>query len=142
MPAVAHQRLIESLEGVGPSRAKHLKALGVNNLRDLLEYFPRTYQFESSELAISRLVPEQIQTVRGTVVAVNFITGRGKPRFEATIDDGSEKLSLVWFNAAYVRKSIHPGKLIRVQGRMKMRGNMPQMINPKWQEVSDETAVI
>src|SRR5687768_7391140 len=88
-------RPVEDLEGVGPSRAKHLKALGVNNLRDLVEYFPRTYQFESSELTISRLVPEQIQTVRGTIVAVNFITGRGKPRVEATIDDGSEKLALV-----------------------------------------------
>src|SRR5688572_1051088 len=140
--AVAHQRPVEDLEGVGPSRAKHLKALGVNNLRDLVEYFPRTYQFESSELTISRLVPEQIQTVRGTIVAVNFITGRGKPRVEATIDDGSEKLALVWFNAAYVRRHVHPGKLIRVKGRVKMRGNMPQMINPHWQEVQDDTAVI
>jgi ATP-dependent DNA helicase RecG len=142
MSVVAHPRPVEELEGVGASRAKHLKALGVNNLRDLLEYFPRTYQHESSELPISRLVAEQIQTVRGTVVAVNFITGRGKPRFEATIDDGSEKLALVWFNAAYVRRHIHPGKLIRVQGRVKMRGNMPQMINPKWQEVSEDTAIV
>ncbi|HEV2294464.1 MAG TPA: ATP-dependent DNA helicase RecG [Tepidisphaeraceae bacterium] len=139
---VAHPRPVDDLEGVGPTRAKHLKALGVHHLRDLLEYFPRTYQFESSELPISRLVPEQIQTVRGTVVAVNFITGRGKARFEATIDDGSEKLALVWFNASYVRRHIHPGKLIRVQGRVKLRGNMPQMINPKWHEVSDDTAVI
>jgi ATP-dependent DNA helicase RecG len=142
LTAAAHQRLIDDLEGVGPSRAKHLKALGVNNLRDLLEYFPRTYQFESSELPISRLVPEQIQTARGTVVAVNYITGRGKPRFEATIDDGSEKLALVWFNAGYVRRTIHPGKLLRVQGRLKLRGNMPQMINPKYQQVAEDTAVI
>jgi ATP-dependent DNA helicase RecG len=138
----AQQRLVDDLEGVGPSRAKHLKALGVNNLRDLLEYFPRTYQFESSELPISSLVPEQIQTARGTVVAVNYITGRGKPRFEATIDDGSEKLSLVWFNAGYVRRTIHPGKLLRVQGRLKLRGNMPQMINPKYEQVTEDTAVV
>src|SRR5687767_8247739 len=141
-PATVAHRPIDDLEGVGPSRAKHLKALGVNNLRDLVEYFPRTYQFESSELPISRLVPEQIQTVRGTVIAVNFIAGRGKARFEATIEDGSEKLAVVWFNANYVRRYIHPGLLIRVQGRVKMRGNMPQMINPKWQKVSDDTAVI
>jgi ATP-dependent DNA helicase RecG len=139
--AVAHQRAVEDLEGVGPSRAKHLKALGVHNLGDLLEYFPRTYQFESSELPISRLVPEQIQTVRGTVSAVNYVP-RPRPRFEATIDDGSEKLSLVWFNGAYLRQRIHPGVLIRVQGRVKYFRNIPQMSNPKWQLVDDETARI
>ncbi len=138
----APPRLIQDLEGVGTSRAKRFKALGVNTLRDLVEYFPRTYQFESSELPISRLVPEQVQTVRGTVIAVNFITGRGKARFEATIDDGSEKLALVWFNAAYLRQRIHPGILIRVQGRVKYFRNIPQMSNPKWQVVDDETARI
>src|SRR5687767_6230841 len=86
------QRPVESLEGVGPTRAKQLKELGVHTLGDLVEYFPRTYQFESSEKPIAQLVAEQIQTVRGKVVAVDYIPVRPRPRFEATIDDGSEKL--------------------------------------------------
>src|SRR3954463_10651480 len=97
-------RPIEDLHGVGPARAKALKALGLNTLGDLLEYFPRDYQFESSELNIRQLVAEQIQTVRGTVVACDYVAARGRPRFEATIDDGSGKLALVFFHSAYLRK--------------------------------------
>src|SRR5665213_3757788 len=53
---------VESLTGVGPARAKVFNRLGVRTLGDLLEYFPRDYQYESSELPISRVVDNQIQT--------------------------------------------------------------------------------
>src|SRR5947209_5811176 len=76
-------RPIASLDGVGPARAKAFAALGVKTLGDLLEYFPRDYQFESSELPISRLVNDQIQMARGVVIAVDYIPARPHPRFEA-----------------------------------------------------------
>src|SRR5439155_15938447 len=61
------------------------------------------------------------------------------PRFEATIeDDTGHKLGLVWFNGGYLRTRIHPGKMIRVQGRVRMYHNIPQMSNPKWQEIEEE----
>src|SRR5690348_3904658 len=67
-------RLIDDLDGVGPTRAKHLRALGIKNLGDLLEYFPRTYQFESGERAIGELTSsDAIQQARGQVVAVDYI---------------------------------------------------------------------
>jgi ATP-dependent DNA helicase RecG len=126
------------LAGVGPSRLKNLKALGLAVLGDLLEYFPRDYQSERSEGAIKELVPEQIQTVRGTVIAVDYVSGRARSRFEATIDDGTEKLGLVWFNGAYMRRLIHPGMLIRVRGRVKFFRSVPQIANPKWETITEE----
>src|SRR4030081_1677681 len=94
---------IGSLPDVSPARAKQFRELGVRTLGELLEYFPRTYQFESAERVISELVPEQIQTTRGEVVAVDYIARRPNPRFEATLEDGTEKLALVFFNGAYLR---------------------------------------
>ena len=61
---------------------------------------------------------------RGEVVAVNYSPVRPRPRFEATIDDGSGKLALVWFHAACMRQKLHPGMHIRVQGRVKL---LPQL---------------
>jgi ATP-dependent DNA helicase RecG len=130
---------VDSFEGIGPSRAKNLRALGLLRLGDLLEYFPRDYQFESEELTIDKLVGDQISTVRGEVVAVDYIPIRPRPRFEATIDDGTEKLSLVWFNASYLRSQIHPGKLIRVRGRVRYFRNIPQMTQPKWSVIDEST---
>ena len=135
----ALSRPIDSLDGIGPTRAKAFALLGVRTLGDLLEYFPRDYQFESSELSIRQLVPEQIQTVRGRVVACDYISGRGRARFEATIDDDTGKLALVFFHSAYLRRQIHPGLMIRVQGRVKYFRNLPQMANAKWHVVDETT---
>ena len=76
-------RALDSLEGVGPNRLKNLRQLGLRVLGDLLDYFPRDYQQERSEGAIKDLVPDQIQTVRGTVIAVDYVTGRARARFPA-----------------------------------------------------------
>src|SRR5688572_23792631 len=93
-----------AIKSVGTSRAKELRSLGVESLADLLEYFPRAYQVERSERPIGELVAEQIQIARGEVTAVDYISGRGKPRFEATLSDPTGKLALVWFNGAYLRR--------------------------------------
>jgi RecG-like helicase len=60
---------------------------------------------------------DRIQTVRGTVVACDYIAMRGRPRFEATLDDGTGKLALTWFNGSWLRQRIHPGMMIRVRGK-------------------------
>src|SRR5271154_2135869 len=106
-------RPIESLDGVGPSRAKEFRRLGVATLGDLLEYFPRDYQYEAEERTIDKLVVGQLQTTRGEVVAVDYVTGR-VARFEATLDDGTGKLALAWFNSAFLRRQIHPGDRLQV----------------------------
>ena len=135
-------RPIESLTGVGPTRAKVFKSLDVKTLGDLLEYFPRDYQFESSELPIAQLTDNLIQTVRGTICAVDYIPVRPRPRFEATIDDGTRKLSLIFFHGGYLRPKLHPGTTIRVQGKVRFFRNFPQMVNPRWEVVDSETPTI
>lgn len=133
---------IESLEGIGETRAKVFHGLGVHTLGELLEYFPRDYQFESSELAIGDLNSGPIQTVRGEVVAVNYAPTRPRPRFEATIDDGTGKCGLVWFHGAYLRTKIHPGLILRVKGRVRLYHNIPQITNPKWELIEAGAATI
>jgi ATP-dependent DNA helicase RecG len=129
---------IHLLHGVGTTRAKEFGAIGVESLADLLEYFPRTYQLESEERSISSLAGDQIQTTRGEVIAVDYIASRPRPRFEATIDDGTDRLGLVFFNGSYLRRQIHPGMMLRVQGQVKIFRNLPQMTNPKWQLIDAE----
>src|SRR3989440_9462030 len=129
------EREIATIEGVGAARVREFETRGVRTLGDLLEYFPRSYQQERSERPIDQLVADQIQIARGEVVAVDYIPMRPRPRFEATLSDGSGKLSLVWFNSAFLRKTIWPGKLLRVSGRVKFFRGIPSMAQPKWQEV-------
>src|SRR5256885_1477095 len=114
---------IHSLPGIGPTRAKHFRDLGVQTLADLLQYFPRTYQYESAERTIADLVADQIQMTRGQVIAVDYIPSRPRPRFEATVDDGTDRLALVFFHGSYLRGRIRPGMTLRVQGMVKLFRN-------------------
>ncbi|MEZ0267188.1 MAG: ATP-dependent DNA helicase RecG, partial [Phycisphaerae bacterium] len=132
---------VEHLAQVGPARAKLLSELGVDTLGELLEYFPRTYQHETEERAINQLDAGPIQTAHGKVVAVDYISSR-PPRFEATLDDGTGTLSLVWFNGAYLRKSIHPGKFLRVKGKVGFFRNLPQMSQAKFWVIEENAAPI
>src|SRR5206468_12073681 len=67
------------------------------------------------------------------VIAVNYISGRGAPRFEATLSDSSGKLSAIWFHGAYLRTRIYPGLTLRMRGRVRFFRGLPQMANPKWE---------
>ncbi len=77
---------------------------------------------------------------RGEVTAVNYITGgHGRPRFEATLSEGTHRLSLVFFHGAYLRRLIHPGLMLRVRGRVQFFKGIAQMVNPKWEGVDEST---
>jgi len=130
------ERAIDTLAGVGPTKVKEFKAQGVATLGDLLDYFPRAYQYETSERPMRQLQPEVIQITRGEVTAVDYIAHGARPRFEATLsDDEGGRVSLVFFNGAYLRGKVRPGMILRVQGRVRFRGNIPQMSHPQWQEI-------
>ncbi len=137
MESIPLSQPIESLAGVGATRAKAFRSLGVSTLGELLDYFPRTYQFESSERPIDQLVANQIQTARGEVVAVDYIAARPRPRFEATLDDGTGRLSLAWFHGAYLRTRIFPGQQIRVRGKVSFFKRIPRITQAKWETVDE-----
>jgi ATP-dependent DNA helicase RecG len=134
---------IEELNEVGPARAKAMRSLGVQTLGDLLEYFPRDYLYESEEKPLDRLREGELGLARGEVTAVNYIAGgHSKPRFEATLSEGTGRLALVFFHGAYLRKQIHPGLMLRVRGKVQFLRGIPQMVNPKWEKVDGETQAV
>ncbi len=130
---------VGELNGIGPARVTEFNRLEVRTVGDLLAYFPRDYQMEAGERPIGELVPGQIQSARGEVVAVDYIAGR-PARFEATLDDGTGKLALAWFNSAFLRQQIHPGDQLIVQGMVKLFRNLPQMAQSKWSKVEEGEA--
>ncbi|HEY1686976.1 MAG TPA: ATP-dependent DNA helicase RecG [Tepidisphaeraceae bacterium] len=130
---------LSCISGIGPARLSALKSLGIHSVSDLLEYFPRDYRAESAEKKISDLGGEAIQQTRGNVVAVNYIPARPRPRFEATLEDETGKCALTWFNAQYLRRSIHPGAYLRVKGKVQFFRGIPQFVQPKWEPIDAAT---
>lgn len=131
---------VRQLRGVGTRRAEILKRLGIHSVLDLLRHLPSRYEYESSEGTISDLPMDGIGSTRGIIVNTRLIPGRKGGRFQATLQDHQARLDLVWFNASYLREKLHPGMLIRVQGKIKVFSGYPQMVNPKWEPLDESNA--
>ena len=84
-----------------------------------------------------------VGSTRGTLVNTRLVPGMGRgrqSRFQATLEDHSGRVGLVWFNAAYLRDKLHPGMVIRVSGKVKAFSGYAQMVNPKWEPLEDSNA--
>ena len=127
------------VHGVGKSRARLFGRLDIHTVSDLIRHLPMRYEYQAEEGLVSQLQVGGIGTARGVVQSAQWVPGQygRKGRFTATIVDDSGKLHLVWFNAGYLRDKLHPGMTIRVQGKVKLYQNNPQMVNPKWDELKD-----
>lgn len=112
---------IEYLKGVGAERGNALRMEAeIDKLWDLLNYFPFRYVDRSSYVRIIDLPVHEGQSVqlKGRIIGVREIgTGRGK-RLQASFQDESGVIDLVWFKGAkWVKDKLTPGVLFRVYGK-------------------------
>lgn len=135
------QTPVDKLPGLYPARAKALRELGVETLRDLMEYFPRRYQLETGETPVHQLQSGVVHMVRGEVIAVDYVQIHPRPRFEVTLQCGDDQLGVVWFNGGYLRGEIVPGMHLRLQGAVRVYRGRPTMNNPRWERISQDAEV-
>ncbi|MDX1682530.1 MAG: OB-fold nucleic acid binding domain-containing protein, partial [Phycisphaeraceae bacterium] len=133
--------LVTVIPGVGPARAQALARLGIQTVADLLRHLPMRYESESAESKISGLVPDTVGSVRGEIAAARVARtgGRGRGRFEATLEDeAGDTLKLTWFNAPWLADKMHPGTRVRVQGKVGTYKGYLQMANPSWEPIDPD----
>ncbi len=137
-------RSVTTLPGVGDRRAEALGRLGIRRLADLLMHVPFRYERHrdaetieaASRLAAAGSGREQVSVV-GEVAAVRHAPGR-RPRVEATLEDETGRLSLSWFNAAWIARQLHPGARIRCVGRLEQVPGGIRMTNPRWERLRED----
>ena len=98
---------VQFLKGVGPARAKVFSEMGVEIAADLLEYFPRDWQFMQEPVKINTIKPEQEYTTIGLVESVDFQSYRRPQIFEAIIADETGICRVIWFNGAFLQKAAY-----------------------------------
>jgi len=135
---------VSELPGITLRRARMLQRLEVFDVTDLLKHVPMRYEREEAESTIAKLLPGALGSARGEIAACRWVGGYSgggnKGRFEATLRDRSGTLHLTWFNARYLREKLHAGMTIRVQGRVKMYRDMPQMASPRFEVLEEDAA--
>ncbi|MBX3355138.1 MAG: ATP-dependent DNA helicase RecG [Phycisphaeraceae bacterium] len=143
--AITLNGALESLPGVGPRTAAALARLGLHTIADLLRHLPLRYEHERAEHSISEceaMIPqrpgaEAHLSVRGEI-AVSRIIRRARPRVEATLEDETGSMRLVWFNATWMDRRVRPGTRGVAQGKAARRQGYLEMVNPTWEVIAGE----
>jgi len=136
---------IDAVPGVGAARAKAFRELGIRTVADLLHHFPFRVEAEHGEDTIAAHTaaiaakPDAEKSaniaIRGTVAASRTAFGK-RPRLEATLDDGTGTVRLVFFNMPWMRGKLHPGRQGIVEGKAKLERGYLEVVNGKWTDVS------
>jgi len=123
---------VQYLKGVGPARARTFAQLGVETVGDLLEYFPRDWNFSPEPIKINQMQPNQTVTVVGMVESTDYQSYRRQPIFEAIISDDTEVCRIIWFHGGFLRDQLKPGQVIMASGKAALYKHQLQMTNPKF----------
>ncbi len=127
-------RPVRFAKGVGESRSKLLKKLGIETLEDLLLYFPRRLEDRSLVKRIAELREGDRATVHGRVRVVDVIKPR--PNLEIlklALQDNTGVLYAIWFNQPWLKTQFAPGERLSLFGTVERSYKQIQMSNPVWE---------
>ena len=128
---------IRFLKGIGETRAKALKKLGIVSLRDLLCYFPRAYEDRTKEVPIAELLAGETACVRAMVATEPALrrirSGMELIKFRAVDDSGS--MSISYFNQSHVSRQLKQGDTYIFYGKVSIEGALRSMTNPIFEHV-------
>ena len=129
---------IQFVKGVGPKKAKAFEKLGITEFGELLEYFPRSWNFLPEPTQISELYENQEATIVGFIESTDFLRFRKPPVFEAEIIDDTGSLRMIWFNGRYLINQLNVGMRVAVSGKITKYKHQLQMSNPKFRILTED----
>ncbi|MCD7957942.1 MAG: ATP-dependent DNA helicase RecG [Lachnospiraceae bacterium] len=115
---------IDSIKGIGPKTKQLFLKLGIETTGDLLQYFPRSYDQYQAPVPITELTEGEIAAVEGILISpVSNQYYKGRCVSTASCSDGSNVISLTWYNMPYLKSSLKPGMPMVFRGRIKKKGS-------------------
>nr|BFD67216.1 ATP-dependent DNA helicase RecG [Bdellovibrio sp. HAGR004] len=113
---------IQYLKGVGPKLGDLFSRKGLKTLGDLFEFYPRAYEDQRAARNIASLRPDDIVSIKATVVAVHSINmGRSaRKMYDVVLRDASGQIHCKYFRVPYKGyfERFKPFTEVRVVGKV------------------------
>ena len=130
---------VQFLKGVGPQRAELLQRLDLQTARDVLFFFPRTYQDMTDLREVEQLEEDKLQSVCGIVEDMELRGSQpGKCVLGVLIRSGAGHLRGLWFNQPFMEEKFKIGQRVVFAGKPKLQGLVWQMSHPKVDWLGEE----
>lgn len=129
---------------VGDRTAKVLETtFSIKTVGDLMRHYPRRYMVRGELSDISALREGDETTILAQVYAVNKrpLRGRKGSILEVVVTDGTDKLSLTFFNQAWREKDLKIGQQGLFAGKVGVFNNKKQLAHPDYELIPDGSDV-
>ena len=124
--------------GVGPQRVKVLNGLGVENIKDVLYYFPRQYLDRTTLTPIKDLKKGDQVTLIAQVETLGERRIRRGRMFQIIASDGTGLLTLNWFNGVrYVTNLFKVGDKLAINGKVEWYNGF-SITHPEIEKLRDD----
>jgi len=134
---------VDRLKGVGDKKRAALATVGVENLLDLVAFYPRRWVDRSNEARIADLDPGEEALVLATVRTVTKrVTRNRRTMVNVNVGDGSGRMEVVFFNQPWRERQLREGLQIALFGKADVYRGGLQMANPIVDLIGDRTGRI
>lgn len=124
--------LLRDIKGVGEKTEQLFGRLNLQTTEDLLHYYPRNYEVYAPAVPIGKLKENAVQTVAGFIASkAASAQVRNLNILTTSIVSEGEKLSLTWFHAPYLRKTLKQGSYFVFRGRVVKKNGRMVMEHPE-----------
>ena len=130
---------VKYIKGVGPARVLLLNKLGIFTLKDLITYYPRTYEDRSKPKFICEC--EDGEEVLIEAIICNNMTNvrlKGKTMQRVIVRDETGSASITWFNQTYLKGKFKVGEKYKFFGRVTKKGGKIMFNSPVF-DVEEKT---
>ena len=131
---------LQYLKGVGPARVEVLNKLNLYTVRDIIEYFPRTYEDRGTYKKIGELIDGETTTFKAVLASsVNETRIRKNMTiYKAIAKDDTGSIILTWFNQPYVKKQLKTDGEYAFYGKIKNTLGRIEIQSPVFEEIGKE----
>jgi len=129
---------------VGDRTAKVLETtFGIKSIGDLMRHYPRRYMVRGELSDISALHEGDETTILAQVYSASTRSMRGRKgsMLEVVVTDGTDKLSLTFFNQAWREKDLKVGRQGLFAGKVGVFNNKKQLAHPDYEMIPDGSDV-
>jgi ATP-dependent DNA helicase RecG len=129
---------------VGDRTAKVLETtFGIKSIGDLMRHYPRRYMVRGELSDISELNEGDETTILAQVYSASTrpMRGRKGSMLEVVVTDGTDKLSLTFFNQAWREKELKVGRQGLFAGKVGVFNNKKQLAHPDYEMIPDGSDV-
>lgn len=128
---------LTDIKGIGAEIAKKYAVLGIANVGQLIDYFPRRYDDYSRVTTIRDVRPGQV-TIKATIKqAKGRYVRRGMHITEAAASDDTGSIRIVWFNQPYREAGLKHDQEYFISGNFELSHQHLSIMNPSTELVSD-----